>query len=41
MMLFDTINRFLAPVFITPIANVIGHKVNEKNEANLANNKAA
>lgn len=29
MIVFDTINRFLAPVFITPIANQIGHKINE------------
>lgn len=30
---FDTIFRFLAPVFLTPLANHIGNKLNEKKEA--------
>lgn len=30
IVIFDTINRFIAPVFVTPIANKIGDRVNEK-----------
>lgn len=35
----DTIYRFIAPVVMTPIANYIGNKLQEKEEAELANNK--
>lgn len=34
--IFDIIYRFIAPVMITPIANHIGNKLNEKKEAELA-----
>jgi len=37
IVVFDMIFRFITPVFITPIANHIGNKMNEKQEAELAN----
>ena len=33
IMIFDTIYRFIAPVFVTPLANAIGNKNFEKQEA--------
>lgn len=36
IMIFDTIYRFIAPVFVTPIANAIGNKNFEKQEAKKA-----
>lgn len=33
IMIFMTIYRFISPVVITPIANHIGNKINEKNDA--------
>lgn len=33
--IFDIIYRFIAPVMITPIANHIGNKLNEKKEAEI------
>lgn len=30
IMIFDIIYRFMAPVFLTPVANAIGNKINEK-----------
>lgn len=36
IIIFDTIYRFIAPVFVTPLANHIGNKVNENKEAKLA-----
>ena len=38
---FDIIYRFIAPVMITPIANHLGNKMNEKKEAELAKTKQA
>lgn len=37
IMIFMTIYRFIAPVLVTPIANHIGNKIQEKKEAELAN----
>lgn len=36
VLVFDTIFRFLAPVFLTPVANHLGNKLNDKKEAELA-----
>lgn len=33
IVVFDTIFRFMAPVFLTPVANHIGNKLNDKKEA--------
>jgi len=38
---FDIIYRLIAPVMITPIANHIGNKMNDKKEAELATKKQA
>lgn len=35
MMIFGLMYRFIAPVIVTPIANAIGNKLNEKKEAEL------
>lgn len=34
IIIFDTIYRFIAPVFVTPIANKLGDRVNEKKQLN-------
>lgn len=39
IIVFDVIYRFIAPVFITPVANHFGNKLNEKEQAKLAQNK--
>lgn len=39
--IFDIIYRFIAPVMITPIANHIGNKLNDKQEAELTKTKQA
>lgn len=36
IIIFGTIYRFIAPVIVTPIANHIGNKLNEKKEAKMA-----
>lgn len=36
IMIFDLVYRFIAPVLVTPIANHIGNKIQEKKEAELA-----
>lgn len=36
MMIFGLIHRFVAPVFVTPIANQIGNRIETKKEAELA-----
>lgn len=33
IMIFDMVYRFIAPVVVTPIANHIGNRINEKNDA--------
>lgn len=37
IMIFDIVYRYLAPVVVTPLANYIGNKLQEKKEAELAN----
>lgn len=39
IMIFDIIYRFIAPVFITPVANHIGNKINEKQNTKLTTSK--
>ncbi len=36
IVVFDIIFRFMAPVFLTPVANHFGNKLNEKHDAELA-----
>ncbi len=40
LMVFGTIYRFLSPVFVTPIANKLGNRLNDKKQAKLAQEKA-
>lgn len=39
MMIFDMVYRFIAPVAVTPLANMIGNKLHEKKQAELAGGK--
>jgi hypothetical protein len=39
IMIFMTVYRFIAPVFVTPIANYIGNKINEKENKNKIGEK--
>lgn len=41
LMVFGVIYRFISPVFVTPFANKLGSKFNEKKQAELARKKAA
>ena len=36
VMIFDIVYRYIAPVIVTPIANHIGNKIQEKKEAEIA-----
>jgi len=39
LMIFGTMFRFIAPVLVTPLANHLGNKLQEKKEAEMIGKK--